>query len=135
MDKPKAKAKKPPLLKCIVKTTGDFGLLNTTLEEIHYHRPSVTKHTAFVEQRILRGDLKLLAVRLPPEASDRDFRATWEGSKKDETLSVTSFCAMFGQEPNGTKIDGEKLEVQQTLEPPKKRGRKGKPETIETKDA
>lgn len=99
------KKPKEPIMKSIVETTGNFGLLNTNGDYIEATRPSVTKSTIFIEQRLVRGDLKVLAKDLPKEAEDADFVKFLEDSKGDVKLAVEAFCATFGRNAAGEAVE------------------------------
>lgn len=96
---------KEPIMKCIVETTGNFGLINTNGEYIESYRPTVTKQTIFIEQKLVRGDLKVLAKALPKDANDADFLKFYEDSKKSVPLSVEAYCATFGRNAAGELIE------------------------------
>lgn len=99
------KPKRPIFDKVIVETTGSFILLNTDLQEINCHRPTVVRKTGFVEQEAGNGRLKILAVKLPHEASDEEFLEFWIDSNKDKELAISSYCAAYGCNPQGDAVE------------------------------
>lgn len=98
-------ADKEETMKCIVETTGRFMLLNTTSEEIPSQRPSVTTMTPFVDVRINKKELKVLARNLPRKANDADFKEVLVAMEGNKKAAVAAYAAEFG-----LTIDGEPLD-------------------------
>lgn len=96
------------MTKSIVETSGKFMLINADNSEIHHDRPTLTKHTTFVDECIASGRLKLFATSLPETASDADFFKTWKEAKGDRKLAVEAYCAELGLNPAGQSIKAEK---------------------------
>lgn len=97
-------AKKITQLKCIVRPIGSFMYLNSDGTEIHFNRPSVTLKTDFVEQLRDDGKLRILAIRLPLEANDLQFKDCYNKCKSDDALAIEAYCAEFGQTPSGEEL-------------------------------
>lgn len=111
--------------KCIVETTGDFMLLSPRGEEIHAHRPTVIVKDAFVDIKLQRGEIRVLAQKLPSEASDVDFLVIVREMTKDLNrhdkkqatkyrkqvkAAVLAYAAEYGYDAFGEQISSEKLE-------------------------
>lgn len=88
-------------MKCIVETTGKFSLISGNGDHIKDDRPSVVSNNSFIESRMYRGDLRILAKNLPPEASDVEFYEFYIECKKNTELAVNSYCAKFGLNTQG----------------------------------
>lgn len=96
--------------KCIVETTGNFELLDMSsipMANIRENRPTVVIKTEFIDAQRAEGNLRVLAVGLPMEASDKEFGDFFNDSKKDKQLSIKSFCSKFKLNVEGEKIDTE----------------------------
>lgn len=125
-------------MKCIVETSGDFGLLNTNKDFIEAHRPTVTEFTSFVEERIGNGEVSLLARGLPDEALDADFVTFFNEAEGDTPLAVESFCAALGVNTTGQELTS--AEIKKLAPAPKKtvvipehaQGEKTAPVTVAT---
>lgn len=78
------------MTKVIVQTTGQFGLLNSNGEVIHADRPTVTRHTQFVDHEVGNNQLEVLVKGLPDTACDADLQAVLKDcmDEKDKTLNV-----------------------------------------------
>ena len=101
-------------MKCIVETTGEFMLLNIpTMEEIPADRPAVVFLTPFIDVRINRKELKVLARDLPKHASDEDFAEVFNTMKDDKKAAVAAFCAEYGIDVEGNKLDEMEVEVKE----------------------
>lgn len=100
--------KEPPkVYNCIVQTTGHFGLLNSNGDDIKHNRPTLTRQSQFIDQRLHRGDLKILARNLPKTCTDAEFEDVYHSSKGNAKLAAQAFCALFGQDTDGTPIEVE----------------------------
>lgn len=95
------------MTKCIVETTGEFGLVNNDYSAIHSHRPTVTRKTQLVEIKIAERQLRMLASTLPDQANDEDFYKVWLDSDKDAKLAVAAYCGEFGVDAHGDEIETE----------------------------
>jgi membrane protein involved in colicin uptake len=93
------------IMKHIVETTGSFMLLNSNREEIDSNRPSVVTHTPFVDIRINKKELKVLARNLPKEASDDDFFEVFVEMERDAKAAVEAYCAELGVTIDGDERD------------------------------
>jgi len=101
----KPKKEKEKVMKCIVETTGMFLLVNTNGEEVRATRPSVVTNTNFIETRLQKEQLKILARGLPDSATDAEFKEFLKASPDDVKLAVASFCGKFGLTIDGDKAD------------------------------
>jgi hypothetical protein len=87
-------------------------LLNMpTYEEIPSQRASVTSQTPFVDTKINKKEVKILARGLPRQASDADFKEVLMEMEGDEKAAAAAYCAEFG-----LTIDGEELEEMEKTE-------------------
>lgn len=111
------------MMKCIVETTGEFMLLTNHSEEIPAHRPAVIIKDAFVEIKLERGELRVLAQVLPKEATDGQFVATLreftkgidrrdrkqaKKYKEQVKAAVLAYTAEFGYDLFGEQLEVEK---------------------------
>ena len=93
-------------MKCIVKTTGNFGLIQFG-EKISAFRPSVVTRSSFVENRIALGQLKLvIGDFLPDAATDEEFAQYWKETedykgKDREVFAAESYLSKFVEEDTG----------------------------------
>jgi len=101
-------------MKCIVETKGDLTYLNSNGDAIHHYRPTVTKMTSFIENRLHEGKLRSLASNLPDTADDAVFSAIFT-ELKDKEMAVKSYCAILGVDTSGEPIETEEVPP----EPPK----------------
>lgn len=91
-------------MKIILKSTDPKrGLLNTDGLFIPAHRPAVAKITAIVEQRIAKGDFRLLVGNLDDSATDAEFVKFLEEAKGDDIdaaiqLAIDSFESTYSAE-------------------------------------
>ena len=93
--------------KCIVKPKTSVTLLTTHLETVHHNRPSVVIKSDFIDEKVHDAVISSLAIQLPMEATDKEFKKLFIECKKNEALAIESFCALYGQAPDGTKIKTE----------------------------
>lgn len=93
------------MTKCIVETTGNFGLQNLDRDFISQNGPSVTQFNVFIEEKVAVGALKLFAVGLPDKASNDEFQKYVEDSKGNIRLAISAFCSQFGIDPAGDRLD------------------------------
>lgn len=93
------------MTKCIVETTGNFGLQNLDRDFISQNGPSVTQFNVFIEEKVAVGALKLFAVGLPDKASNDEFQKYVEESKGNIRLAISAFCSQFGIDPAGDRLD------------------------------
>ena len=91
------------MTKCIVETTGEFGLVNNDYSAIHSHRPTVTRKTQLVEVKVADRQLRMLASTLPDQANDEDF-LTVLNEVGDTKLAVSAYCSEFGIDNQGDEI-------------------------------
>lgn len=92
---------------CIVETKGEFGLLNSNGDDIRHNRPTLTLQTTFIEQRLLRGDIRVLARNLPRTSTDAEFEQVLKDSKDDVKLAVAAFCGLYNQDVGGDKFEDD----------------------------
>ena len=91
--------------KCIVKTTGEFSLLDIySMTDIRSNRPTVAVKTDFVDQQRDEKNLEIIAFDLPMDASDEEFGKWYLECGKDDNLAVDSFCASHALTREGKKI-------------------------------
>lgn len=102
VDKNKALPKK-----CIVETRGEIGLLSPHGESIIYGRPALVYMSEFVEIKLQEKQLKVLAREIPASAENAEWLKHWRSCNKDMKLAVDSFCALFGQDKDGSPIETE----------------------------
>ena len=107
-------------MKCIVETTGDFMLLNSTFEEISAQRACVTTMTPFVDIRINKKELRVLARNLPRNANDEDFNVVLNAMKDEDANYCTAeqskdaaaaYCAEFGLDVDGQDLEATEIET------------------------
>lgn len=68
-------------MKLMMQTTGEFMLLCPYSGQIiEPGRPHVVTPTEFFQDRIARGQLRVVGRELPDEATDKDFAAWWQES-------------------------------------------------------
>lgn len=78
-------------MKLLVETVGDFQLMDADPFQImHFNRPTVVVRSVFVEQRILTGQLRVLA-QLADTASDEDWMEHSKEAGDDRDYSVESY--------------------------------------------
>ena len=82
------------MAKFLVETTGKFMLMGEW-GEIPSQRPAVIKEHAFVQERIVSNQIKVLG-KLKDEATDADFLTYWKEAEGDAALAVESFLSAFG---------------------------------------
>jgi hypothetical protein len=82
-------------MKLLVKTLGPFGLTDMyTGCQVVWNRPSVVKPSAFVDQRIQLGQIRVIS-QIPDEATDEEFKRFLIDSGENEELAVSSFLSQF----------------------------------------
>jgi hypothetical protein len=91
--------------KLIVRTTGSFSLVTDDGQYLDKKRGHVHANTAFIQQRLGSGELRILAT-VPDEATDAEFETYWRESNGDEALAVASFLSKFA--PSEKPAHGEK---------------------------
>ncbi|TPL42611.1 MULTISPECIES: hypothetical protein [unclassified Mesorhizobium] len=87
------------MIKLLAETKGSFQLhdLAHKGQRIHARRPSVIENSHFIQDRIGRGQVRIIS-ELKPEAADADFVAYMKESEGDEQLAIDAFLAEFGGE-------------------------------------
>ena len=91
--------------KCIVKTTGEFSLLDIfSMTDIKSNRPTVAVKTDFIDQQRDEKNLEIIAFDIPMEASDEEFAKWYLECEKDDNLAIDSFCASYAQTRDGKKL-------------------------------
>lgn len=88
-------------MKAIVKTTGEFSLLESYTRDFVTDKPCVVTWTQFFEARTGNGQLKVLASRLPDTASDEEFQQ-YLNESENEDLAVAAFISQY-EEPKEEK--------------------------------
>lgn len=114
------------MIKLLAETKGAFQLNDMAHhagQRIRSHRPGVVENTHFIQDRIGRGQIHVIA-ELKDTATDADFVGYVKESEGDMQLAIDAFLAEFGTEvaeqPSGGK---------------KKRAGKPKTEEIPSQDA
>ncbi|RWD47493.1 hypothetical protein [Mesorhizobium sp.] len=96
------------MIKLLAETKGSFQLhdLAHMGQRIHARRPSVVDNSHFIQDRIGRAQVRVIA-ELRPEATDADFVGYLKESEGDMQLAIDAFLAEFGKEvvdaPEGKK--------------------------------
>ncbi|RWM90005.1 MAG: hypothetical protein EOR84_22615 [Mesorhizobium sp.] len=96
------------MIKLLAETKGSFQLhdLAHKGQRIHARRPSVVDNSHFIQDRIGRAQVRIIA-ELKPEATDADFVGYMKESDGDMQLAIDAFLAEFGKEvvdaPEGKK--------------------------------
>jgi len=82
-------------MKVIVQTTGQFSLIDFAQKaEINMGVPTVVRSTAFIEERLSMGQLKVLG-QVGDNASQDEMAKYLSESDGDAELAVASFIAAF----------------------------------------
>jgi len=98
--------------KCIVKPKKPESYLLPNRESIKPNRPTVVTLTSYLEGLIAAGKLTIYASNLSKDANQNIFLEVLRDSKMDETLAVSSYCAMLGVDIHGQPL----TEMEGTLE-------------------
>lgn len=87
------------MIKLLAETKGSFQLhdLAHKGQRIQARRPSVVENSHFIQDRIGRGQVRVIA-ELKPEATDEDFVGYRKESGGDDQLAIDAFLAEFGAE-------------------------------------
>ncbi|TPJ51676.1 MULTISPECIES: hypothetical protein [unclassified Mesorhizobium] len=87
------------MIKLLAETKGSFQLhdLAHKGQRIHARRPSVVENSHFIQDRIGRGQVRIIA-ELKPEATDEDFVAYVKEAEGDMQFAIDAFMAEFGTE-------------------------------------
>ncbi|MER8983964.1 hypothetical protein [Mesorhizobium sp. M0843] len=85
--------------KLLAETKGSFQLhdLAHMGQRLRANRPGVVENTFFIQDRIGRGQIRVIA-ELKPEASDDDFIGYVKESEGDMQLAIDAFLSEFGAE-------------------------------------
>lgn len=81
----------------IISANPKHGLLNGQ-EWVAGHRPAVTTHTPLLEQRMAKGDFKLLIGNLSDEATDAELVEFLKNSDQDRELALAAFESRYSLE-------------------------------------
>lgn len=82
--------------KVIAETVGDFMLLDMSGNEVPHNRPAVVPNGQFVQQQVVIGQLRVLAVDIVDEATDAEWAQWLKDAEGDVALAVESFSSRFG---------------------------------------
>ncbi|RWN60209.1 hypothetical protein [Mesorhizobium sp.] len=87
------------MIKLLAETKGSFQLhdLAHKGQRIHARRPSVVENSHFIQDRIGRAQVRIIA-ELKPEATDAEFIGYMKESDGDMQLAIDAFLAEFGTE-------------------------------------
>lgn len=100
-------------MKLLVKTTGSFMFVDPNNgAEVSPTRASVVSNTGFIQERVARGELKVLCNTLRDESTDKEFQHFYDESSGDTQLAIDSFIAAYGQEP---EVDVEREKAKEEL--------------------
>lgn len=94
--------------KVLVKPLKKTGLLNTNGDWLSHIRPSVTKETGLLQQRIASKEFRVLASELRDDATDEEFAKTLEESEGNERLAVESFESRFSEDAMKSETEEQK---------------------------
>lgn len=79
-------------MKALVETTGDFMLYNaSTGEVVEAHRPSLITEGYFLQAQLGLGQLRVLELGFPEEATDAEWAEWLKASDGDIPLATASF--------------------------------------------
>lgn len=93
-------------MKLMLQTTGEFMLICPySRQVIEPGRPHVVSPTEFFQERIARGQLRVVGTELPDEASDKDFAAWW---KESPSTAIEGYPTSFEK----VAAPGEEFEVE-----------------------
>lgn len=82
-------------MKAIVETTSNIMLVDAgTKDFLPEDRPAVMTMTQFLQTRIGKGDVRVLAADLPNEANDADFVEYLKDAEKTD-LAIASYVSSF----------------------------------------
>lgn len=110
--------------KCVVITTGDFGLLSPLREAIRAHgQMTVVYDSPFVASQLADKKLQLVAKNLPPEASDDELMRCLKESKGKADLALNAFCALYGVKLDGSELGEHERELKPATPPTMPGGR------------
>lgn len=95
------------MIKLLAETKGSFQLLDLGHhgQSIKARRPSVVVNSNFVQDRIGRNQVRVIA-ELKDEATDEEFASYLRESDGDIALAVDSFISEFGKEAVEKKKKG-----------------------------
>ena len=94
--------------KCVVITTGNFGLLSPLKEVIHAHGAlTCVFDSPFIRTKLSDGSLELVAKNLPEEATDADLQQCVKESENNLPLALEAFCSLYGVDLEGNPTDTE----------------------------
>lgn len=80
-------------MKAIVETTSNIMLVDAgTKEFLPEDRPAVMTMTQFLQSRIGKGDVRVLAADLPADANDADFEGYLQESENEE-LAIAAYVS------------------------------------------
>ena len=98
-------------MKIIAKTTGPFALLDSlTRDLLEEHTPSLVTMTNFIESRIAKGEIKVLASNLPNDADPEEFKTFLQDSG-NVTLAVASFVSKFEDQSGREALEARAREL------------------------
>lgn len=98
---------KPKIMKCIVEALVPVALQCPNGDDITYGRPSLVIMDWFVDQAIFRKQVRVLAMNLPEDASQDEWKLHRKAAKGDTKLAVDSFCALYKIDSMGQPIESE----------------------------
>lgn len=82
-------------MKHLIETKGAFMLMDPqTNQLVPENRPCVVRSTTFLEERIAKGHLTLVAADIPEEATDVEFEAYWV---ENAEIAVEAFLSKFDE--------------------------------------
>ncbi|MBN9548149.1 MAG: hypothetical protein J0H31_04500 [Alphaproteobacteria bacterium] len=111
------------MIKLLAETKGSFQLhdLAHKGQRIQARRPSVVENSHFIQDRIGRGQVRIIA-ELKPHATDEDFVGYRKESEGDDQLAIDAFLAEFGAEAAEQPAGGKKKRASRK---PKEEGGEG----------
>lgn len=101
------------MIKILAETKGAFQLNDMAHhagQRLRSHRPGVVENTHFIQDRIGRGQIRVIS-ELKPEATDSDFVGYVKESDGDMQLAIDAFLAEFGAEAAEQPTAGKKKRV------------------------
>lgn len=86
------------ITKAIVETVGSFEYIDTLTGHLcEGHRPSLVQMSAFIQDKINEGKIKLILGDLPKEANNKDFLSFWKESGGNIELAAASYASTFNK--------------------------------------